>query len=160
MGRLFSIGCVMPPTLWMMFGLRGCAYFVLGMLGIHVSCLALNPLGSTRSAQYIFTERHIQKYNSIKWVWPKSLQPPSLPEAKIFCTIPHGLAPVGIVAYPGWSKVFGDRLNRPTAAAAVLKLPVISYFLKKIGYVEAASATIKKTILKGENVGIVLDGIA
>lgn len=151
---------MMPPLLWATVGFRGCLCFVLSLLGIHGLCVLGNPLGSMLSAQYIFTERHIQKYNSIKWVWPKSLQPPNTAGPKIFCTIPHGLAPVGIVAYPGWSKLFGDRLNRPTAAPMVLKLPVIGYFLKKIGYIEASSASIKKALEKEENVGIVLDGIA
>mmetsp|Transcript_4929 Transcript_4929/g.18487 ORF Transcript_4929/g.18487 Transcript_4929/m.18487 type:complete len:365 (-) Transcript_4929:65-1159(-) len=151
---------MMPPVLWAASGFRGCLYFVLGLLGVHGICVALNPMGSMKSAPYIFTERHIQKYNSIKWVWPKSLQPPNVPGPKIFCTIPHGLAPIGIVAYPGWSKLFGDRLNRPTAAPAVLKLPVISYVLKKIGYIDASSAAIKRSLNKQENVCIILDGIA
>eukprot|EP00928_Gymnodinium_smaydae_P029915 TRINITY_DN22391_c0_g2_i1.p1 TRINITY_DN22391_c0_g2~~TRINITY_DN22391_c0_g2_i1.p1 ORF type:complete len:364 (-),score=32.14 TRINITY_DN22391_c0_g2_i1:355-1446(-) len=151
---------MMPPVLWAMFGFRGCMAFVLALVGLHILLSYTHPLGSMLSAQYIFTERHIQKYNSIKWVWPESLQPPNTPGPKIFCTIPHGLAPVGIVAYPGWSKVFGDRLNRPTAAAMVLKIPVVSYFLKSIGYVEASSAAIKKALSKGQNVGLVLDGIA
>jgi len=98
--------------------------------------------------------------NSIKWVWPQSLQPPNTPTQKVFCTIPHGLAPVGIVAYPAWSRLFGDFLNRPTAAPAVLKIPIISYFLKAIGYIDAASSSIKKAVSRGENVGVVLDGIA
>lgn len=151
---------MMPPVLFAIFGLWGCLYFVLGLFSIHVLLTVTNPLGKPRSGQYIITERHIQKYNSVKWVWPKSLQPPNTSGPKIFCTIPHGLAPVGITAYPGWSKLFGDRLNHPTAAATVLKIPIISYFLKQIGYVEASSAAIKKTLLKEENVGVVLDGIA
>lgn len=150
----------MPPLLWATFGLTGCLYFALTFIAIHILLLALDPLGKPRSGQYILTERHIQKYNSVKWVWPKSLQPPNTSGAKIFCTIPHGLAPVGITAYPGWSKVFGDRLNHPTAAAIVLKLPIISYFLRHIGYVDASSGAIKKALSKEENVGVVLDGIA
>jgi len=151
---------VMPPLLWSCFGLRGCIIFVGCLFGAQWILTLRNPMGSKKSAPYVFTERHIQKYNSIKWVWPKALQPPNIPGPKIFCTIPHGLAPVGMVAYPGWSKLFGERGNRPTAAATVLKLPVISYFLKSIGYIPASAATIKKAINNQENVHLVLDGIA
>merc|ERR1712216_392076 len=105
------------------------------------------------------TERHIQKYNSVKWVWPKSLQPPNTPGPKIFCAIPHGLAPIGITAYAGWSKIFGDRLTHPTAAATVLKIPIISYFLKRIGYIDADKDAMKKALNSGDNVEVVLDGI-
>jgi len=149
-----------PPLLFLTVGWRGCVYFVLTLVSVHTLLVVLNPMGSPRSGQYILTERHIEKYNSIKWVWPKSLQPDALPSKKIFCVIPHGLAPLGTVAYPGWSKLFGERLNHPTAAPAVLKLPIISYFLKKIGYVTAESASIKKTLKdKDENVLVILDGI-
>lgn len=151
---------LVPPILWATCGLRGSLYFVLGLFGLHGLCLAFNPMGSVKSGQYIFSERHIQKYNSIKWVYPKSLHPPTISGPKIFCTIPHGLAPVGITAYPGWSKLFGERLNRPTAAPMVLKLPLISYFLTRIGFIEAKSNSIKKALGKEENVHIVLDGIA
>lgn len=151
---------MMPPLLWAAAGAKGCAYFVLGLFGVHGLCIGFNPLRKPRAAQYICTERHIQKYNSIKWVWPKSLQPETQPGQKIFCVIPHGLAPVGITAYPGWTRLFGDRLNHPTAAAAVLKLPVISYFLKAIGYITASSGAIKKALGKEEHVLLILDGIA
>eukprot|EP00746_Dinoflagellata_sp_MGD_P021658 gnl/MRDRNA2_/MRDRNA2_15055_c0_seq1.p1 gnl/MRDRNA2_/MRDRNA2_15055_c0~~gnl/MRDRNA2_/MRDRNA2_15055_c0_seq1.p1 ORF type:complete len:364 (-),score=60.39 gnl/MRDRNA2_/MRDRNA2_15055_c0_seq1:77-1168(-) len=150
----------LPPTIWGIFGWQGALKFVAGFFSLHMLCVVVNPLRDIRKGQYIYTERNIQKYNSIKWVWPKSLQPPNLDSAKIFCCIPHGLAPVGITAYPGWSKVFGERLNHPTAAAVVLKLPIISYFLKKIGYIPAASSPIKKTLEKEESVSLVLDGIA
>ena len=56
--------------------------------------------------------------------------------------------------------MFGERLNHWTAAPVVLKLPVISYFLKRIGYVCATSKDIKRVIAKEENVAVALDGIA
>jgi len=130
------------------------------LAGVHVLLKVLNPMKNARKGQYIFTERNIQQYNSMKWVWPKSLEPPNTPGPKIFCTIPHGLAPVGITAYPGWSRLFGDRLCHPTAAPTVLKLPVISYILKKVGYIPAATKDIKKALGQDESVGLILDGIA
>lgn len=151
---------MMPPLLLAAFGIRGCTYFLCSLLGLHAILAGVNPMGTKRSGPYLFTERHIQKYNSVKWVWPKSLQPPNLMGPKLFCAIPHGLAPIGVTAYPGWSKLFGERYNRPTAAATVLKLPVISYFLKMVGYIPAESASIKKALLKEENVSLILDGIA
>lgn len=150
----------LPPLMWFTIGWRSALKFVVGLCSLHMLCKFLNPFKSARAAQYIYTERNIQKYNSMKWVWPKSLHPPHLDTAKIFCAIPHGLAPLGVVAYPGWSKVFGDRLNHPTGAAVVLKLPVIGYFLKKMGYIVAASGPIKKALAKDESVSLVLDGIA
>lgn len=151
---------LLPPLVWAAFGVRGCLYFALGLFGVHGLLLALNPMGTLKTAPFIFTERHIQKYNSIKWLWPKALQPPSTPGPKLFLTIPHGLAPVGITVYPAWSRVFGDNFNRPTAAPAVLKLPIISYFLLRIGYIDASSGPIKKALGKKENVSVILDGIA
>jgi len=84
-----------------------------------------------------------------------------LPGSKIFCTVPHGLAPLGMTAYPFWSKMFGDRLCHSAAAPIILKLPVISYFLKRIGAIPADKKEIRRTLVnKEESVGIVLDGIA
>lgn len=43
----------------------------------------------------------------------------------------------------------------------MLKLPIISYFLKMVGFVPAAAANIRKTLAtRTESVGVVLDGIA
>lgn len=157
---LNAVPLALPPAIWAVLGWKGAMKFVAGLCSLHLLFIVWNPLRNARKGQYIYTERNIQKYNSIKWVWPKSLQPPNLDCAKIFCCVPHGLAPIGITAYPGWSKVFGERMNRPTAAAVVLKLPIISYVLRGVGYIPAASAAIKKALQKEESVSLVLDGIA
>jgi hypothetical protein len=151
----------LPPVLWMSVGWKSTLKFVAGLLLTHFVTTFVNPMRNARKGQYLYTERNIQKYNSIKWVWPKSLQPQNLPGKKIFCAVPHGLAPVGITAYPGWSKLFGERMNHWTAAPVVLKLTIVSYLLKNIGYVPATSSSIKSVLTKkDENVGVVLDGIA
>eukprot|EP00980_Cylindrotheca_fusiformis_P014440 scaffold3854_cov95-Cylindrotheca_fusiformis.AAC.2 len=119
--------------------------------------------------QYLYTERNSQKYLSTQFVWPESLHRPLVEQSKtkpldrpmIFCTIPHGAAPLGITAYPIWSKLFNNRLCHWTCAPVVLKLPIISKYMKQIGYVPAKSRHILDTLQKKEdNVGIILDGIA
>ena len=112
--------------------------------------------------QYLFTERNITKYLSVTYVWPKSMQRPAMQDTPlIYCAVPHGAAPLGITAYPLWSKLWNDKLCHWTCAPVVLKLPVIGYFMKKIGYVPAKSKYILDTLMKKEeNVGIILDGIA
>lgn len=151
---------LLPPAFYLTTGLRGLGICVALVAGLHLCCVLANPMRDIRSGQYIYTERNIQKYHSMRMVWPKSLQPPNLPGPKIFCAIPHGLAPVGVVAYPVWSKLFGERLCRWTCAPVVLKLPVISYFLEKVGFVAASTANIKSVLRKDQSVGVVLDGIA
>jgi len=151
---------LLPPVLYAAFGKRGILGLVLLLGGAHILCKLLNPLRSVRRGQYVYTERNCQKYCSMKWVWPQALETAPT-EPKIFCAIPHGLAPVGVVAYPFWSKLWGERLCRWTAAPVVLKLPFISYLLRMVGYVPAAAAEIRRVLTKRqESVGIVLDGIA
>lgn len=151
-----------PPVLYFTTGWKGMLCFLLSMGAIHGVCELLDPMGDIRSGQFFYTERNIQKYHSMRWVWPKSLQPPNNhPGPKIFCAIPHGLAPVGVVGYPFWSKLFEERLCRWTCAPVVLKLPVISYFLRKVGFVAASASKIREVLTKKEqSVGVVLDGIA
>ena len=111
--------------------------------------------------QYLFTERNISKYLSVNFVWPKSMQRPNMEKtAMIFCAVPHGVAPFGITAYPLWSKLWNDKLCHWTCAPILLKLPLVGYFLRKVGYVPAKSKYIVETLTKKEeNVGIILDGI-
>ena len=115
-----------------------------------------------RDNQYLYTERNNQKYMSLNFIWPETIQRPALDDKPvIFCAIPHGAAPLGITAYPIWSKLFNDKLCHWTCAPIVLKLPVISYYMRKIGYIEAKAKKILDTLTKKEeNVGIILDGIA
>eukprot|EP00547_Thalassionema_nitzschioides_P003352 CAMPEP_0194221258 /NCGR_PEP_ID=MMETSP0156-20130528/30270_1 /TAXON_ID=33649 /ORGANISM="Thalassionema nitzschioides, Strain L26-B" /LENGTH=373 /DNA_ID=CAMNT_0038951611 /DNA_START=33 /DNA_END=1150 /DNA_ORIENTATION=- len=115
-----------------------------------------------RHNQYLFTERNITKYLSLKVVWPKSLQRPAMERTPvIYCMVPHGVAPFGITAYPIWSKLWNDQTCHWTCAPVLLKLPIISYFLKEVGYIPAKSKHILNTLTKkGDNVGLVLDGIA
>lgn len=115
---------------------------------------------TTKGMQYVYTERNTQKYTSMRWVWPKSLSSPQ-DKPVIFCVAPHGVAPLGVTAYPGFSKLFGDRLNHPTAAPVVLKLPLIGWGLKKMGYVPAKAKSMEEVLTKKEeNVSVILDGIA
>lgn len=151
---------LLPPLLYIAIGLRGTVIVAVSLVGVHLLFEVTNPMKTISKGQYIYTERNITKYNSIKFVWPKSMQPPNSPGPKIFCFVPHGFAPLGVVAYPAWKMLFGGHLCRWTCAPVVLKLPVISYFLKMVGYVPANSFEIKKVLERGENVGVILDGIA
>jgi len=152
---------MVPPALYLFFGLKGVFVFLAALTGLHMLFVVVDPMKSAERGQYLYTERNIQKYNSIKLVWPKSLQPPNLPGPKLFCIIPHGLAPIGITAYPFWSKMFGGQLCHWSGAPIVLKLPVVSYFLKRVGAIAAESKEIKRVLTnKEEHVGVVLDGIA
>jgi Diacylglycerol acyltransferase len=115
-----------------------------------------------RKNQYVFTERNTCKYLSASYVWPKSLHPPALDKTPaLFCVVPHGVAPFGITAYPVWSKLWNARLCHWTTAPVVLKIPVVGYLLRKIGYIPAKAPQILDTLTnKQGNVGVILDGIA
>jgi Diacylglycerol acyltransferase len=115
-----------------------------------------------RKNQFVFTERNTCKYLSTSYVWPKSLHPPALDKTPVlFCVVPHGVAPFGITAYPVWSKVWNAKLCHWTTAPVVLKLPVVGYLLRKIGYIPAKAPQILHTLTqKQHNVGVILDGIA
>jgi len=117
---------------------------------------------SIRQKQYVFTERNTTKYMSTTFVWGKSVHPPKLADKPVlFCMVPHGVAPFGIVAYPLWSKVWNARVCRWTSAPVVLKIPLVGPLLAKIGYIPAKAPAILKTLTKNkENVGVILDGIA
>ncbi|KAL7499931.1 hypothetical protein ACHAWT_008065 [Skeletonema menzelii] len=112
--------------------------------------------------QYLHTERNNQKYNSLQFIWPESVSRPALNGTPvIFTAIPHGAAPLGITCYPVWSKLFNDKLCHWTCAPVVLKLPIVSTFMKHMGYIPAKAKHIVDTLTKKEeNVGVVLDGIA
>lgn len=107
---------------------------------------------------------------NIQFVWPESLHRPlmeekvgtnNLHQPMIFCAIPHGAAPMGITAYPIWSKLFNNRLCHWTCAPVVLKLPIIKDYMRQIGYIPAKSTHILDALTKKEdNIGIILDGIA
>lgn len=68
-----------------------------------------------RENQYLYTERNSSIYVSSKFVWPETLH-----NCKggpfIFCAVPHGVAPLGITAYPLWSKLWNNRCCRWTTA--------------------------------------------
>jgi len=113
--------------------------------------------------QYLYTERNTSKYLSLRFVWPKSVADNISSKSKpvIFCTVPHGVAPIGITAYPVWSKLFNDKLCHWTCAPVILQLPIVSFFMKSVGYVPAKAKSITDTLTKKEeNIGIILDGIA
>ena len=112
--------------------------------------------------QYIHTERNNQKYMSMQFVWPDSMNRPKLEDQPmIFCAIPHGVAPMGITAYPLWSKLFNDKLCHWTCAPIILKIPILQKYMRLMGYIPAKAKSITDTLSKKEeNVGIILDGIA
>lgn len=116
--------------------------------------------------QFGYVERHLIKYFSLKSVYPASLHP-SNPAAQncgapiIFCIIPHGVLPLGLMAYPVFSKWFNDRICRWTTAPVVLAMPFISQIVKAGGFIAAKKEVIEETLSKkDQNVGVVLDGIA
>ena len=120
-------------------------------------------LGSDiRDNQYLHTERNNQKYTSLRFVWPETIHRPALDgQPVIFCAIPHGAAPLGITAYPIWSKLFNEKLCHWTCAPIVLKIPLVSTYMRKVGYIPAKARNIVETLTKKEeNVGIILDGVA
>jgi hypothetical protein len=126
------------------------------------SAAGLEITDNIRNDQYLYTERNTTKYLSVNFVWPKSMHPPKMQDSPlIFSLIPHGVAPSGISAYPVWSKLWNGKICHWTVAPAVLKIPIIRYYLHKMGYIPAKSQNIHETLTtKKENVGIALDGIA
>lgn len=122
----------------------------------------LASMEQVKRNQYVYTERNTTKYLSVKFVWPASIQRPALEDTPaIFCIVPHGVVSWGIAAYPLWSKVWNSRLCRWSIAPIVLKIPLVNYVARKVGYIPAKSEPILETLTKrNENVGLVLDGIA
>merc|ERR1740130_1016073 len=116
---------------------------------------------SPKQSQYLFTERNTTKYCSLSYVWPSTIHRPVLEHTNvIYCLIPHGLAPYGIVGYPYWSKIWNDKLCSWTCAPILLRLPLIGHYMKSIGYIPAKSKNILDALTKKDvNVGIILDGI-
>ncbi|CAB9521814.1 Diacylglycerol O-acyltransferase 2-like protein 6 [Seminavis robusta] len=112
--------------------------------------------------QYVYTERNTTKYLSVKFVWPQSVHRPQLEDTPVlFCIVPHGVVSWGIAAYPLWSKLWNDRICRWAMAPVVLKIPIVRYLARKVGYIPAKAQPILETLTKRqENVGVVLDGIA
>jgi len=170
--------------IWKAFSVEYAKHLAMGVVAYHASLyttwrLFLVPIFEKRYhvaydlkpkdhffSQYIFTERNVTKYCSISYVWPSSLQRPALAEAPnadrpvIFCLIPHGLCPYGVVGYPYWSKIWNSKLCSWTCAPILLKLPGVSYYLRAFGYIPAKSKDILKALTQQDrNVGIVLDGI-
>merc|ERR1719487_2168443 len=91
-----------------------------------------------RTGQYIFTERHNQKYCSLRFVWPRGLAKVPSGQPVIFAAIPHGVAPLGITCYPLWSKLWSGTLCHWVAAPVVLKLPIVGPALKSVlGFIPA-----------------------
>jgi len=115
-----------------------------------------------RDNQYVYTERNITKYLTINFVWPESLHlPKQAKKSLVFCIVPHGVGPMGVTAYPTWSKLWNGNLCHWTAAPAVMKLPLIGYYMSKMAYIPAKARAIHEVLTKkGSNVGIILDGIA
>lgn len=155
------------PLAWVCGVLKPILLFYVGPLFVgFVACSLFLPrakLGKTmKELQYAYTERNTQLYLSLKMLWPASLHFPKLAEQPLlFAVIPHGFAPLGITAYPLWSKLFSRRLTRWTTAPVVLKIPIVGAGLRAIGYLPAKAHAIEETLTtKDQSVGVVLDGIA
>eukprot|EP00322_Chrysochromulina_rotalis_P018503 CAMPEP_0115839044 /NCGR_PEP_ID=MMETSP0287-20121206/6050_1 /TAXON_ID=412157 /ORGANISM="Chrysochromulina rotalis, Strain UIO044" /LENGTH=390 /DNA_ID=CAMNT_0003292607 /DNA_START=8 /DNA_END=1180 /DNA_ORIENTATION=- len=155
------------PLAWLLGVLRPLvAFYLAPMFAGFAACSLLLPrakLGKTMEAlQYAYTERNTQLYLSLRMLWPHSLHYPAFAKSPLlFAVIPHGFAPLGITAYPLWSKLFSDRLTRWTTAPFVLKLPLVGAGLRAIGYLPAKAKAIEDTLsVKEQSVGVVLDGIA
>ena len=180
---LWMIGNVLPfalPLLALTSLFTSLGLMLLKILLVYVGVLAalnkfiFNPMFMRRYRRkhlsdtdikdnhYLHTERNNQKYNSLHFIWPESVHRPALNDRPvIFVSIPHGVAPLGVTAYPVWSKLFNDRLCHWTCAPIVLKIPIISRFMKQMGYIPAKTRHIVDTLTKKEeNVGVILDGIA
>eukprot|EP00392_Amoebophrya_sp_AT5.2_P002646 g2651.t1 len=146
--------------------------------------------------QYLYSEHNSVMDNSLQIVFPdRLLEDIDAVEKKcgrpvIFCVIPHGVVPLAITAYPVWSKLFNSRVCRWTVAPILLKIPLVSSFMRRVGAIPASAGTIEKNLrapadvvlgpdvgkednIKREskpvdprlpqpphNIGIVLDGIA
>jgi len=120
---------------------------------------------NARSNQYSIGERNTQIYHNVRFVWPGALHPvgnehkPSPPT--VFCLVPHGILPVGALAYPFFSKLFSPRLCRWTAAPVLFSIPIIKGLFRAIGSIPATGRDIAETLADGtSDVGIILDGIA
>jgi len=119
-------------------------------------------------SQYMFAERNVTKYCSMSYVWPDSLHRPALTDPKgpnqdrpvIYCLIPHGLAPYGVVGYPYFSKVWNSKLCSWVCAPVLFRIPFLNVYFRAFGYLPARSQHILEALTKKDrNVGIVLDGI-
>lgn len=155
---------LLPLTAWYA---GGWTYLLVYVLAALVAVVLGSSSGkrasseSQRRAQYIYTERNNQKYLSMRVVWPKAVE--SLPTGQpvIFAAIPHGVAPFGITMYPVWSKLFSGVLCHWTTAPIVLKIPLVGWALRRVGYIPAKAKAISRTLTeRGESVGVILDGIA
>lgn len=118
-----------------------------------------------RQNQYSIGERNSQIYHNMRFVWPSSLHPvgnehkPGLPT--IFCVVPHGVLPVGAIAYPIFSKLFSPRICRWTAAPVLFSIPIIRDIVRAIGSIPAKGSDITAALAEGSSdIGIILDGIA
>jgi len=140
--------------------------YLIGTILVIVILMQFNkgyPSSETiRSKQYLYTERNNQKYTSLKLVWPKTMNTEAFKQSPtIFCIVPHGVAPLGVCAYPFFSKLWSNRLCHWTAAPVVLQLPLIGGLVKNFGTIPAKAKNILDMLgKKGDNVGVVLDGIA
>jgi len=176
---LYMIGNVSPilvpvaTAAWLLLGIGWARHLAVFVTAYHGSLYAIWRFGcfpffgeqvdpnDVARSQYFFTERNITKYCSLSYVWPDTLHRPVLTDRGgpvLFCVIPHGLAPLGIVGYPFFSKVWNSRLCSWTTVPFVLGLPIIGNYMRSMGYVAAKSRPILEA-LKTRNVGVVLDGI-
>ena len=117
---------VMPFVVLYYYGLACFVTVLLGLLLLREFGKSYKPTkDEQREGQYTYTERNNQKYVSLRYVWPKSCHPPALSDKTvIFCIVPHGVAPMGVCAYPLFSKLWNSKLCHWTAAEVVFELPV------------------------------------
>jgi hypothetical protein len=144
-------------------GFLGLGYVAVAWVGLYMlTATVLFLIGAEpRTGQYIWTERHNQKYCSLRCVWPRSLAKLPAGQPVIYAAIPHGVAPMGVTCYPLWSKLWSGTFCHWVAAPVVLKLPLVGPVLQRLlGFIPAKAPSILQTLDKGDSVGVVLDGIA
>ena len=79
-------------------GLFGLVYVAVAWVGLYALTYALLLFtgAEPRTGQYLFTERHNQKYCSLRYVWPRSLEKVAAGQPVLFAAIPHGPRPFKI----------------------------------------------------------------
>lgn len=150
----------MPIIAGGFFGWKGLLILIVVLTAGSYAQTFVSPTKKRQQrGQYAFTERNNQKYLSQRVVWPAAFEKIRGGQHCIFAAIPHGAAPLGITCYPMWTRLTGS-LCHWTTAPVVLKIPLIGYVLRLIGYIPAKGKDMAKALEKKESVGVVLDGIA
>ncbi|EOD41725.1 hypothetical protein EMIHUDRAFT_460972 [Emiliania huxleyi CCMP1516] len=101
-------------------------------------------------------EHLINQYFDRKYVLPEELL--TLDRPAIICVTPHNILPWSTSG--AISKLFGGRLTDWGGAPVLFKLPMLRPLLAQFGTFPAGKKGIHQSLADGNNVGLVLDGIA